>query len=282
MKKLHIIWTAMALLSALSGMAQHDTFQTGTKASIEPLDLGISQQKTTNLIFPYAIKSVDRGSAQVLVQKAKGVENVLQLKAGGPGFEQTNLSVITGDGLLYSFLLHYAAEPTTLNLELVNRPMGYQPIAIFSTLEDNQQKIMNASQRVAEKQRTTKRPRNGKGGAAMELRGIYIKEQVLYFQLGLSNDGSIGLDVEQIRLFVRDRKSGRRTASQEIEQVPLHVHGNATVVHGGSEQVLVLALEKFTIPDKKELVIQLMEKRGGRHLSVRIGGRQLAGATVLD
>jgi len=40
---------------------------------IEPYPLQITTTKTTNLIFPYAIKSLDRGSLNLLVQKAKGV-----------------------------------------------------------------------------------------------------------------------------------------------------------------------------------------------------------------
>ncbi len=41
---------------------------------IEPYPISISETKTTNVIFPYSIISVDRGSSEILVQKAKGVE----------------------------------------------------------------------------------------------------------------------------------------------------------------------------------------------------------------
>jgi len=65
---------------------------------IEPFHLDITFLKTTHLIFPYAIKSVDRGSPDILAQKAKGVENVLLVKAGRENFKESNLSVITADG----------------------------------------------------------------------------------------------------------------------------------------------------------------------------------------
>jgi len=54
--------------------------------------------KTTNIIFPYSIVSVDIGSRDVLAQKAKGVENILQIKAARDSFPQTNISIITADG----------------------------------------------------------------------------------------------------------------------------------------------------------------------------------------
>src|SRR3954470_1354464 len=87
---------------------------------IEPYPLKITLNKTTNLIFPYAIKSVDRGSADVLAQKAKGVENILLVKAARENFPETNLSVITADGKLYSFVLNYISNPPAINLSFAH------------------------------------------------------------------------------------------------------------------------------------------------------------------
>lgn len=79
--------------------------------SIEPYRLEVSYSKTTNIVFPHAIISVDRGSKEILAQKAKGVENILQVKAAKENFTETNMSVVTADGRLNSFLLKYANEP---------------------------------------------------------------------------------------------------------------------------------------------------------------------------
>lgn len=80
--------------------------------------LTISQAKTTNIIFPQAIISVDRGSRYILAQKAKGVENILQVKAARDSFPETNLSVITADGRLNSFVVNYSSQPPALNLSI--------------------------------------------------------------------------------------------------------------------------------------------------------------------
>ncbi|MEO8172835.1 MAG: DUF4138 domain-containing protein, partial [Sediminibacterium sp.] len=69
------------------------------KASyIEPYRLEITANKTTNLVFPASILSIDRGSQDVIVQKAAGVENILRVKADTKAFAETNLSIITSDG----------------------------------------------------------------------------------------------------------------------------------------------------------------------------------------
>ena len=81
----------------------------------------ITFNKTTNLIFPYSVKSVDRGSKDILVQQPKGTENIIQIKAGKPKFTQTNLSVITIDGKLYSFIVDYTSQPNQLNIIVQNK-----------------------------------------------------------------------------------------------------------------------------------------------------------------
>ncbi|MEP2296429.1 DUF4138 domain-containing protein, partial [Algoriphagus sp.] len=71
--------------------------------SIPSVSIQISEQLTTNLIFPQAIKSVDRGNREIMVQRANSVENILQVKAETSEMNNSNLTVITSDGKFYSF-----------------------------------------------------------------------------------------------------------------------------------------------------------------------------------
>lgn len=282
MKTLKSLFIIAALLLTFQVKAQLATFQTDSRSKIAPLNLAISYLKTTNLIFPFTIKSVDRGSAEVLVQKAVGIENVLQVKAAKDSFQQTNLTVITADGFLYSFLLHYSAEPTTLNLQLSDRPMGYEPLAIFTASRDNQEKILTISELVSAKMRTLKGPGANKHDVAMSLMGIFIKDNLLYFQFQLDNNSNISYDIDQFRFFIIDKKKSKRTAAQQLEQVPINIYGNATVLHEQSTQHLVVALEKFTIPDSKNLIIQMGEKNGGRHLSLKVTNQLILSAIPIQ
>jgi hypothetical protein len=78
-----------------------------------------------------------------------------------------------------------------------------------------------------------------------------------------------------LRFFIRDKKQSKRTASQELEQTPLYVYGNTGSIEGQSKMIVVVALPKFTIPDKKLLYIQLTEKNGGRNLQLKIRNRNI-------
>lgn len=97
----------------------------------------------------------------------------------------------------------------------------------------------------------------------------------------IENYSKIGYDIEQVRFFVKDQKRSERTASQELEIKPLYVANNTTTVSDYSEHVIVYALPKFTIPDKKYLSVQLMEKGGGRHLRLQVKNILLMKAALI-
>lgn len=262
------ILTAFILLVACRVFAQPP----GT-ADIAPQRIYITVNKTSNIVFPYAIKSIDRGSKDVLVQKASGVENVLQLKAAMAEMPETNLTVITADGAFFSYLLNYSENPASLNLR-VSPSASLQPVAVFEGQLTSDVTAVHAAT-VNAKQRVLRKIRDENYGVAIDLKGLYIREGVFYFQLALINNSTVPYDVQQLRFYIRDKKRSRRTASQETELQPKYVAGNATSITGNAAQSVTMALSKFTIPDKKYLVIQMMEQNGGRNLELKISNKIL-------
>lgn len=92
MRKISAVGLMILLLANFDGLAQQAAI------GIPSRHLEIAFLKTTNIVFPFAIKSVDRGSKDILAQKAGGIENILQLKAAKEDFPETNLTVVTADG----------------------------------------------------------------------------------------------------------------------------------------------------------------------------------------
>lgn len=245
---------------------------------IESYPLEITDQKTTNLIFPHSIVSVDKGSRVILAQKAKGAGNILQVKSSGDNFQETNLTVITGDGKLYSFLLNYSPYPEALNLVFAGR--GAVQVQLTKP-DENEGLIEATASAIAEQKKTIKKKRDKKFGITFQLDGLYIKNDVLYYQLRLKNNTHVSYDIGQLRFFIRDKKRSRRTANQELEMQPLYVNGNTHKIEANSESVLVYAIPKHTIPDKKYLALQLIENNGGRHLDLKISNGLLVKALPL-
>ena len=281
MKKISAVWITgiFLFLSSISAFSQNAN--SVNTSSIEPYPLAIGYEKTTNLVFPFAIKSVDRGSQSILAQKAKGVENILQIKAGREGFEETNLTVITAEGKLYSFLLNYAQQPSMLNLSFeIPKPLVKD--AFFSSGNYNEAEIQAYSKAVAVEKKKVHGIKDKKYGMRFRLDGLFIRDNVMFFRIKTSNQSNINYDIDQLRFFIRDRKKAKRTATQEIEIKPLYIQNDTPTVKGQSEQIFVFALPKFTIPDQKYLAVQLMEKNGGRHLKLDVKNRKITKAVPIE
>jgi len=274
MKKISAVWITgiFLVLSNFCAMAQQANEPASTL--IEPYRLGITYSKTTNLIFPYAIKSVDKGSRDVLVQKAIGVENVLQVKAAKQGFEETNLTVVTADGSLFSYVLNYSLVPSGINIKAENPQVKPAPVAVFAE-DATTDKIKLNAEKVIAKKRTVNTNGDHNNGIGINVKGLYVQDNVMYLQLYFENSSVLNYDVRLLRSLIRDKKKSKRTASQETEIVPLYILGNTDIIRGHSEQDVVIAMPAFTIPDKKSFELQLMENNGGRNLSLHLNNKDI-------
>lgn len=278
MKRISVLMvTGMFLLFIHTGAYCQKKVEVLKTTVIEPYPLWITFNKTTNLIFPFAIKSVDRGNRDVLVQKAKGVENILLVKAGKENFLETNLSIITADGKLYSFLLRYTSNPSLLNISFAKDTLT-ENWARLSGTENNEVQTEQVSERLSKEKLILHGIKDKAYDMRLRLNRLYIENNVFYFQVELRNFSNIPYDIDMFRFFIKDEKKASRTASQDIELTPLYIYGDTSSVKEHGTNILVFALPKFTIPNKKYLLIQLMEKSGGRHLHLVVHNRTIVKA----
>jgi conjugative transposon TraN protein len=272
-----VVGTVLLIVMAFSLKAQTQDVQTKISGRIFPVIIEVGYDQTVNLIFPYSIKSVDRGHSEVLVQKAKGVENVLQLKAASEDFTNTNLTVITGEGAFYSFQLTYSNNPPKLNHKIAEMSLPAESV-VFLSGNENEAVLFDDAKRIVAKNGFINKPADESFETSLKLQGIYIRDNTIYLQLFLSNNSHIRYDIDQFRISIKDKRITKRTAAQEIGVQPLYTEGNIKCIEGISSQVVVVAIDKLTIPDKKYLMIQLMEKNGGRHLKLKLHNRHLVKA----
>jgi len=235
--------------------------------SVVTQNLQISYAKTTSILFPYAIHSVDKGSQDILVQKAKGLENILQVKAARKDFTETNLTVVTSDGKLYAFTICYDESPETLTYTFPGAKVDYS----FAPA-DEQQLLYGAELALYERKKVAYTAKDY--GITLTVTGIFIHNDLLHYRISIANDTHISYDIDQLRFFVRDKKKAKRTASQEVEIVPLQVYKETRKVPAQSLSQFVCVLPKFTIPDDKNLIIELIEHSGGRHLQLVLKNRR--------
>ena len=234
--------------------------------SLAQTKLNITTDKTTSLVFPFAIKHVDRGTSSVLAQQVKEAPEILLVKAAAKNFTETNLSVVTDDGSVYAFTVNYDTKPAVW--------VHYLPVNRTAT-------ISSYANMILDNERIVKKIKDKKYNMQAGIRGIYIKDNIIYYQLYINNDGTVDYDVDLLRFFIKDKKRSKRTAVQEVEQKPVYITGNHSKVKGNNYTVFIVALEKFTIPDKKYLAVQITEKNGGRHFLLKVGNKDIMKSKVL-
>ncbi|TAJ47441.1 MAG: conjugative transposon protein TraN [Chitinophagaceae bacterium] len=236
---------------------------------IEPTRLEVGINKTTNLVFPAGIVSVDRGNQNIVVQKSAA--NILRVKAQVAFSEETNLTVVTSDGKLYSFIINYHPDPAHLNINMSHS----------LTVKGDSAMLVLCS-RVLSSPAGLYRLRYVNANMYLTVAGFYIYKQFMFCRLRIENRSQIAYDIEQFRLYIRDSKLSKRTSSQETEIKPMYISGDTAAIAGKSGQTIVVAVPKFTIPDGKHLAIEIMERNGGRNLAIKARNRHVVKAVLIS
>jgi conjugative transposon TraN protein len=276
MKQFIIISILISSLS-ISLKAQNEHTKVISKDRVIPsYYLEVTYDKTVHLIFPSAISYIDLGSSNIIAGKADGAENVVRVKAAVKDFkEETNFSVITDEGSFYSFIINYSDNPAKLNIEmkdfihdgkLVNRPNNSMEIYLSELGDESPKSIQLAMEKIYKTNRKkVKHVKSKQFGIEYLLRGIFSHNGMLYLHTEIKNSTDIIFDIDFIVFKIVDKKVAKRTAIQETIIHPVRAYNYMTSISGKSSECTVFAFEKFTIPDKKQLVIELFEKNGGRH-----------------
>lgn len=260
---------------------------------IPPYALEVTFYKTVHIIFPSAIKYVDLGSADIIAGKADGSENVLRVKAALRDFSrETNLAVITEDGSYYTYNVKYADEPAKLNIEMkdflhdgeaVNRPNNSQEVYLKELGSESPLLVRLIMKSIhKDDKRLVKHIGCKRFGIQSVLKGIYTHNGLLYFHTELKNSTNVPFTVDFVSFKVVDRKVAKRTAIQEQVIVPLRAYNYVTEVGGKSRERTVFTLPKFTLPDDKQLVVEISEQNGGRHQQFVVTNAELVRARVIN
>ena len=117
---------------------------------------------------------------------------------------------------------------------------------------------------------------------ALQLTGIYVNHDALYFKLILKNYSNFSYDIDDIKFTIKDRQKSKRTAIQETEITPIYKFGNFKKAEADSIASCVITLPKITLPESKYLAIQALEKNGERDLNLFIKSRQIIKAKTID
>lgn len=284
-----------ALFAAAKVMAQNDGAT--SRQGLTPRTIEVGFTKTVHILFPASVTYIDIGSMAIIAGKADGAENVVRVKAAVRDFaEETNLTVITEDGGFYTFDARYAENPATSTIEIAaaESPAAQPASASEPARADEGCVLLREVGR--ERPATVKRVLSDiyrqnrvdikgihtrKYGVEVEVRGIYVHNDVIYLHVQIANNTNISFEVDYRRFVVADRKAAKRTAQQQRIIEPLRVCNDPSIVRGHQRQRIVFALPKLTLEEDKMLLLEIAEKDGARHQYLEISSKELLGAKAL-
>ena len=260
---------------------------------VTPHGVQVTFAKTVHIIFPSAVRYVDLGSNWIIAGKADGAENVIRVKATTEGFPgETNFSVICEDGSFYSFNARYAHEPEMLNIEMKDfLENGDTTDFSHTRMNIHFRELGNESpllvklimQSIYKEDRREIRHLGCKRfGVQFLLKSVHSHNGLFYFHTETRNRSNVAFRTDFIRFKIVDKKVPKRTAIQERVIDPVRSYNEVLVTEGKSDVRTVYAVPQFTIPDDKLLVIELFEKDGGRHQTIRVENADLVAARQIN
>jgi hypothetical protein len=203
------------------------------------------------------------------------------------GLDQFFSSVIRSSSSQSSFSAVSDDHPMTSHIDLSRNDL------LRASCEKIMKEDMRASSLIDMK---IDRVMHRSGKMKLQLRGIYTQGSALYFLLRMRNRSSLDYDVEAIHFFIAD-PSNRKTPLEKNalarnpsvqsplvnykELKPVYVYDSSSVVRGYGQTANVVVLPRFTLPYGKRLVIEVLEKNGGRKLQLQTTNFMLERARIL-
>lgn len=285
-----LFWaTALLITYSLAASAQENEATSLDLGTIPPYYMQVTYDKTSHLIFPSAIRYVDLGSEYLIASKTEDAENVLRVKASVKTFEEeTNFSVITDDGRFYNFNVLYSANPPILSYDLMAMQKNFDKVSasdiLFEELGKTPPSLAGLILETIYKnnKRIVKHIASESFGIQFSLKGIYIHNGKYYFHTQLENQTNVPFSIDFMIFKVIDKKTSRRTASQQRPIVPLRIYKTLDEIPGKATDQNVFLLDQFTIADDKLLLIEIFEKNGGRHQTLKIKNSDLVKARLIS
>ena len=227
---------------------------------VTPYGVEVTFAKTVHIIFPSAVRYVDLGSNHIIAGKADGAENVI---------EPEMLNIEMKDFLENEDTSDFSH--TRMNIyfrELGNESPLLVKLIMQSIYKNNDRKVRHLGSK--------------RFGIQFLIKGIYTYNGMLYVHTQTKNSSNVPFDTDFIKFKIVDKKVPKRTAIQETVLDAVRSYNEVIEIAGKSTVRTVYALPKFTIPDDKLLLVELYEKNGGRHQTIRVENADIVNAEVIN
>lgn len=245
----------------------------------------VSDLKTSHFVCYEKVTDILTGSDSIIADYADGIENIVRLKASSESFPETTLTIVTESGDIFPYEVVYSQSPSVVNFNVARTKGGESRKAIFGDHSINETEMESLGRKVIEKGERINTVGAFSQDIIFAMSALYIKDDILMFRFDLENDSRIDYEVDFLKMYITDKKQGKKTALQEDEIKPVYVYspsGSSPLIHGPETRSYVFFFRRFTIPTGRILHIEAFEKNGGRHIGFTISNKEILRARKID
>ncbi|MDE5417591.1 conjugative transposon protein TraN [Labilibaculum sp. DW002] len=231
----------------------------------------VCENKVIHLISEEEITYLQLGNQDLLLAGIVPEHpNLVRIKALVE-FEGESSITLVSAGQLYTLILTYGTDPENAYLlqdfESREADLYLGQLMSKEALDDNCRRIL------ARQKRSGRRHKMAKDGISLELRNIYLSNDVLFFEVGIKNDTDMGYDLESFQWWIADKRQFRASNAQEYQLRPRFQYYSLAYVPAKSSVREIFVLPKLNVPDQRVLRIEMLEKalgNTGRKLSLEL------------
>ena len=231
--------------------------------------------KATHIIGKEKITYLQVGNhSKIIAEIVPEHPNMVRVKAVEKFEVESSLTMVSANKV-YSLFVKYA-DTNKISYALEDF-RGVQSGNVFSgdlpeyLLKELSSQILNRNQK-------TVREKVKKDGLIFRLRNIYLKNDVLFLEMEITNTTNIAYDIQDFYWWIDDKKEFKATNVQEYQVQPIYQHYKLKSIPAKTTLREVFVIPKLTIPDKKILRIEVLEKalgNTGRKLNLDIKNKQI-------
>jgi len=261
-------YVPLLFLSIATANAQADT-------------LYVNDTHILSLIFPEPILRAITGHSNYRLGYNQETPERVGLLQGNPGAD-SNLLVLTQDGLAYSYYLVYRKQfKESHRFVVINEAIGN--VLPKKHLDDMVQKEKGRSRSVPLsdslqyrkasryflERNTTVMKAKRKDGIILRLIDVAYFGRETYLVLAIENRSNIDFEVDFVQLFKVHGNPRKKSSYQKRSLEPLYSYEKPSIIKMGKVERFVYVVPKFTLSGNERLLIELQEKRGSRKLVLK-------------
>ena len=242
----------------------------------------VCENKATHIISDEKVSYLQVGDhGKIMAEIVPEHPNLVRIKAVEEFEGESSLTVVSANKI-YSLFVKYAdTNKIDYRLEdfhsLKTTNAGSGKIPEYLLREISHQILSGNKKHI-------KKRKEKKDGIKFRLTNIYLKNDLLFFELEITNQTNMGYEIENFHWWIDDKKQYKATNVQEYQIEPEYQHYNIKTIPAKTKLREVFVLPKFTIPDKRILRIEMLEKalgNTGRKLTLELKNKDILNAGSL-